>query len=956
MIHRSLVLVLLALNQLLHVAGETEPQDYNALLSLMSSWENLSMNWEGQDPCGENWQGVWCSDSRVTKIILPSMNLVGTLPDNIQQLSELQSLALIDCNFYGPIPDSIGNLRQLNFLALNSNKFSGSIPNSIGYLSNLRWLDLSENQLEGSIPVSNGTTTPGLDMLFGAKHFHLGNNKLQGRIPSQLFNSNMTLQHVLLDSNKLTGEIPETIGLVQTLEVLRLDRNILTGAVPVNITNLVNVTDLLLSNNKLSGPIPNLSSMKFLTYVDMSNNSFDSSAFPAWISSLLSLTTISMEGTQLQGPVPVSLFSLPNLETVVLRENQLTGALNLGASYSSRLTLVDMQNNQISEAPRVIEGNITLILTNNPVCPETGEAKSYCLAHVPDTSYSVPPVICKPIICSSGQVLSPHCSCAYPYKGTFMFRSVSFSDLRNSNYLMDLQEGLISTFESNKLPVDTVSVNDPTMDSLAYLNVTIEIFPSGEDRFDRTGITGIAFLLSNQIFKAPQMYGPYAFIGDDYVNYAGTTERYKFPIELNNDIIIKFNACTLTLILSVLYHEVSLEKSKSSSRGIIIGAAVGGSILLLCLVLAGFYAFHQKKRANRAIGNNPFAQWDTNKTRGDVPQLKGAQWFSLEELKKFTNNFSKLNEIGSGGYGKVYRGILPTGKLMAIKRAHRESMQGVPEFRTEIELLSRVHHKNLVSLVGFCFDQGEQLLVYEFVPNGTLRDTLSGKSGVRLDWIKRLEISLGAARGIAYLHEYASPPIIHRDIKSTNILLDKHLKAKVADFGLSKIMGDCEKSHVSTQVKGTVGYLDPDYYMTNQLTEKSDVYSFGVVMLEIVTGRRPIEQGKYIVKEVRMPMDKTKDLYNLHEILDKTIVDFGIALKGLEKFVDLALRCVEDSGAERPTMGEVVKEIENIMQLAGVNPRAESIATSETYEDASMRYHIYNPEFFPYSGDFPHPR
>ena len=143
--------------------------------------------------------------------------------------------------------------------------------------------------------------------------------------------------------------------------------------------------------------------------------------------------------------------------------------------------------------------------------------------------------------------------------------------------------------------------------------------------------------------------------------------------------------------------------------------------------------------------------------------------------------------------------------------------------------------------------------------------------------------------------------------------------------------------------------------MTQQLTEKSDVYSFGVVMLEIITGRKPIEQGKYIVREVRMTMDTTKDLYNLQEILDQDI-SFGMTLKGLEKFVDLALRCVEESGAERPTMGEVVKEIENIMQLAGINPKPESTSTSETYEDASMRQHPYDTELFPYSGDFPHPR
>nr|XP_016434361.1 PREDICTED: probable leucine-rich repeat receptor-like protein kinase At5g49770 [Nicotiana tabacum] len=153
-----------------------------------------------------------------------------------------------------------------------------------------------------------------------------------------------------------------------------------------------------------------------------------------------------------------------------------------------------------------------------------------------------------------------------------------------------------------------------------------------------------------------------------------------------------------------------------------------------------------------------------------------------------TNNFSETNDIGSGGYGKVYRGTLPNGHLVAVKRALQGSMQGALEFKTEIELLSRVHHKNVVGLVGFCFDQAEQMLVYEYIPSGTLKDGLSGKTGIRLDWMRRLKIALGAARGLQYLHDLVNPPIIHRDIKSNNILLDERLNAKVADFGLSKLL------------------------------------------------------------------------------------------------------------------------------------------------------------------------
>ncbi|GAB2227158.1 hypothetical protein Droror1_Dr00008970 [Drosera rotundifolia] len=233
----------------------------------------------------------------------------------------------------------------------------------------------------------------------------------------------------------------------------------------------------------------------------------------------------------------------------------------------------------------------------------------------------------------------------------------------------------------------------------------------------------------------------------------------------------------------------------------------------------------------------------------------------------------------------------------------------------------------------------------------------AGKSGIHLDWIRRLSTGLGAARGLAYLHEHADPPVIHRDIKTNNILLDERLTAKVADFGLCKL-ASIDKSYVTTQVKGTMGYLDPEYYMTQQLTEKSDVYSFGVVMLELVTGRRPIQQGKYIVREVISAINKTVDLYDLQGIMDPAIGS-ETKLVGFERFVDLALRCVEETSAKRPRMSEVVKEIESIMQMAGLNPNAESIPTSTTFEVSSGEniHNLYGGEsgdsLFEYSGSIP---
>ncbi|MCH82930.1 putative LRR receptor-like serine/threonine-protein kinase, partial [Trifolium medium] len=206
------------------------------------------------------------------------------------------------------------------------------------------------------------------------------------------------------------------------------------------------------------------------------------------------------------------------------------------------------------------------------------------------------------------------------------------------------------------------------------------------------------------------------------------------------------------------------------------------------------------------------------------------------------------------GYGKVYKGILSNGTVVAIKRAQQGSLQGEKEFLTEISILSRIHHRNLVSLVGYCDEEGEQMLVYEFMSNGTLRDHLSVTSEKPLTFAMRLKIALESAKGLVYLHTEAEPPIFHRDVKSSNILLDSKFTAKVADFGLSRLapvpdVHGIIPGHVSTAVVGTPGYLDPEYFLTHAFTNKSDVYSLGVVFLELLTGMHAISHGKNIVRE-----------------------------------------------------------------------------------------------------------
>ncbi|KAF7126859.1 hypothetical protein RHSIM_Rhsim11G0113700 [Rhododendron simsii] len=548
-----------------------------------------------------------------------------------------------------------------------------------------------------------------------------------------------------------------------------LNSNNFSGSIPPSIGNLSNLYVLDLTNNSLSGTIP------------------VSSGTAPGLDKLLNTKHLRLDGNSLTGSVPSQFSNFTSVSVLYLSNNRLSGPIpNL--STMKYLNYVDLSNNTFDASvfPSWLSNlqSLTTILVGNPACTETGGTKTYCVIPPSNSSpYSTPPNNCIRHRCSSNKVSSPNCICAYPYTGTLIFRAPSFSNLRNNSIYTSLENSLTTCFNNAEYPVDSVSIRNPSKNTDNYLSISIEVFPYGQERFNRTGISRIAFALNRKIFTPPITYGTFSFQANPYNYFA--------------------------------------EGNNSSNRGVITGAAVGGSVVLLLALLAGFYAFRQKRRAEKADRmNKPFASWDPNTTSGGVPLLKEARCFSYDELKKYANNFAEANRIGSGGYGKVYRGTLPNGQLVAIKRAQRGSVQGGLEFKTEIELLSR-------------------------------------------------------------------------------------------------------------------GYMDPEYYMTQKLTEKSDVYSFGVVLLELVTARQPIEKGKYIVREVREKMKRDQVLYSLDEILDPAIL--APTPKGLEQFVDLAMRCVEEEGARRPIMGVVVKEIENVMQIAGLNPNADSTSTSATHEGDAER-------------------
>ncbi|XP_057759287.1 proline-rich receptor-like protein kinase PERK1 [Arachis stenosperma] len=296
--------------------------------------------------------------------------------------------------------------------------------------------------------------------------------------------------------------------------------------------------------------------------------------------------------------------------------------------------------------------------------------------------------------------------------------------------------------------------------------------------------------------------------------------------------------------------------------------------------------------------------------------------FTYEELARATDGFSDANLLGSGGFGYVHRGILPNGKEVAVKQLKAGSGQGEREFQAEVEIISRVHHKHLVSLVGYCITGTQRLLVYEFVPNNTLEFHLHGRGRPTMDWPTRLRIALGSAKGLSYLHEDCHPKIIHRDIKAANILLDFKFEAKVADFGLAKFSSDVN-THVSTRVMGTFGYLAPEYASSGKLTDKSDVFSYGVMLLELITGRRPVDKTQTFMEDslvdwARPLLNRALDEDDYDSLVDPRLQN-EYDPNEMARMVACAAACTRHSAKRRPRMSQVVRALEGDVSLADLN-------------------------------------
>ncbi|KAM3207876.1 hypothetical protein ACQJBY_062886 [Aegilops geniculata] len=819
------------------------------------------------------------------------LNLSGTLAPELGQLSRMKIMDFMWNSIGGSIPKEVGNITSLELLLLNGNQLTGSLPEEIGFVPNLNRIQIDQNHISGSIPKSFAN-------LNKTEHFHMNNNSLSGQIPPELSRL-PSLVHLLLDNNNLSGYLPPELSQLPKLLIVQLDNNNFSGSsIPSSYGNITTLLKLSLRNCSLEGSALDASGIPQLGYLDISWNRLMGPIPSGKLAS--NITTIDLSYNRLNGSIPGSFSGLPNLQRLSMENNNLDGSVpsdvwrNIDFS-GNRSLILDFHNNALTNLsnPLTPPANVTILLSGNPICTSQNQLNisQYCqsISVVAPGGSTNNNTLCPP--CSTDL---PHenilrspipCLCAIPLHVDYRLKSPGFWDFvpYEAEFQHYLSSGL--SLSSYQLEVSTFMWEEGPR-----LKMNLKLFPNNTPLFNSGEVLRLRDMFTGWLIADSDIFGPYELI--DFI--PGWYEN-------------------------VLPRRTKSSLSTGATVGIVIAAFAAAAIL--------------SSLVNLIILRRRSSQISKRRTAKRIQmKIEGVKDLTFDELSNCTSNFSDSALIGQGGYGKVYRGVLADGTGAAVKRTQQGSLQGSEEFFTEIELLSRLHHRNLVSLVGYCDEDNEQMLVYEYMPNGTLRDHLSAKAKEALSFPMRLRIALGSSRGILYLHTEADPPIYHRDIKSSNILLDSKFVAKVSDFGLSRLaplpeMEGVAPGHVSTVVKGTPGYLDPEYFLTHNLTDKSDVYSLGVVFLELLTGMQPISHGKNLVREV-MAADQSGMILS--------VVDTRMGpcpWECVERFAVLGLRCCRDETDARPSMLEVVRELEMIWQMT---PETDSVPLELESESVSM--------------------
>ncbi|GFP79750.1 receptor-like protein kinase hsl1 [Phtheirospermum japonicum] len=935
-------------------------------------------NWNPRDRTPCNWNGVVCDSDAgsVISLDLSSSSLSGPFPFILCRLENLSFVSFYD-NFInstlsedyiatcrslvhldlaqnyltGVLPRTLADLPNLKYLDLTGNNFSGFIPQSFGTFRKLEVLSLMENLLEGAIPSFLGN-------LSTLKQLNLSYNPFSpGRIPPEL--GNLTNLEVLwLTGTNLVGEIPSSLGRLRRLTDLDVAYNSLTGPIPNSLTELTAAVQLELYNNSLTGEMPRTgwSNMTSLLRFDASMNEL-TGQIPAELCGL-PLESLNLYENNLRGELPAVIADSPNLYELKLFQNQLSGKLPVSLGKSSPLRWIDVSYNNFSgQLPENLCFNGALeelLMIENSfsggVPARLGECRSLQRVRLGHNKIS-------------GEVPA----------GLWGLPHVSLIELIGNSFSGGIAKTIAGASNLSQLILSENSFTDALPEEIGFLSNLLEF--SGNDNNFSGSLPGsivnlgqlVKLDLHDNAFSGEIPNGIHSWkklnelnlannefsgeipseIGDlpvlNYLDLSGNQFSHKIPIELQNLKLNRLNlSCNyLTGDIPTTYAKRMYKDSFLGNPGLcgdIEGLCDDGreiqnmvylwflrsifvfAILVLIFSVIWLYLKYMKsKKVKMSVDNSKWTLMSFHKLG-----------FNENEI---LNALDEDNVIGTGASGKVYKAVLSQGEVVAVKKLWGSSKLADDDgFDAEVETLGKIRHKNIVKLWCCCVTRDCKLLVYEYMANGSLGDMLRGTKSGLLDWPTRFKIAVDAAEGLSYLHHDCVPPIVHRDVKSNNILLDADFGARVADFGVAKVVDVDGKGNKSMSIiAGSCGYIAPEYAYTLRVNEKSDIYSLGVVILELVTGKPPIDPEfgeKHLVKWVCATLDQKGIDHVIDPKLDSCFKDEICVV------MNIGLLCTSPVPVNRPPMRRVVKMLQEI----GARSETKSVGkdgklTPNYYED-----------------------
>ncbi|KAK6943272.1 Leucine-rich repeat-containing N-terminal, plant-type [Dillenia turbinata] len=944
-----LILLLLA-PALVRSSGETFNDDVLGLIVFkagISDPESKLSSWNEDDDTPCNWFGVKCdpTSSRVTELSLSSLSLSGHINKGLLRLQFLQTLSLSKNNFSGTLNPNLGNIKTIQTIDLSRNKLSGSIPDeffqqcvslreislaeneisgpipeSLTSCSTLESVNFSSNQLSGSLPthtwsltelrvldLSNnflaGQVFEGVGNLYNLQEINLSRNRFYGNLPEDIGGC-ILLETIDFSVNSLSGNIPASMGNLSMCTRLDLHGNLFSGKFPHWVGELRNLEIVDLSLNRFSGPVPNsLGNLQLLKELKLFGNQF-SGGLPSSMRDCLSLTIMDVSQNELTGNLPSWVFDL-GLSSVWISGNKFSGSIELppiAASYQ-RLQVLDLSRNAFSGGiPEGIGNFSSLQLLNmstnsleGDIPASIGELKSMDVLDLSNNRLngSIPLEIGEAILLQELRLENNLLSGKIPTQiGKCSF--LTYLDLSKNNLSGPLPNAManLTNLQDVNLSFNNLSGSLPKeLTNLSHLTS----FNISHNHFEGELPLGGFFntIPPSSVSSNPSLCG-------SAVNHSCPSVHPK-PIVLNPNS--SSNSPPGSSSANVHRKKIIL----SISSLIAIGAAVFIALGVVTITILNIHVRSKMSQAAISLSGGG----DSNSLSPDANYGKLVMFSGDAEFVCGANSLlSKDCELGRGGFGAVYRTTLQDGRSVAIKKLSVSSLvKSQNEFEREIRQLEKAKHPNLVALEGYYWTPSLQLLIYEYISNGSLcRHLHEDLEGNFLSWNHRFNVILGSAKGLAHLHQMK---VIHYNLKSSNVLIDSSGEAKIGDYGLVKLLPMLDRYVVSSKIQSALGYVAPEFACrTVKITEKCDVYGFGVLVLEIVTGKKPVE---YMEDDVAVLSDMVRaalDEGRAEECIDRRLHG-NFPVEEAIPIIKLGLICASQVPSSRPDMGEVV----NILEL-----------------------------------------